>query len=59
MKSVFIRELKHYSKPEVMEILGNNEKIFNQLQEYAVIDTENDLYSLKFVGVIIIEKMKK
>ena len=55
MKTVFIRELKHYPKSEILEILGNNEKIFNQLIDYAVIDTENDMYHFKFVGVIIIE----
>lgn len=55
MKSVFIRELEHYSKSKIMEILGDNENIFNQLQEYAVIDNENDLYHFKYVGVIIIE----
>ena len=55
MKSVFIRELEHYSKSQIMEIIGNNENIFNQLQEYAVIDKENDLYHFKYVGVIIIE----
>ena len=55
MKTVFIRELKYYPKSEILEILGNNEKIFNQLIDYAVIDTENDLYHFKFVGVIIIE----
>ena len=38
-----------------MEIIGNKEKIFNQLQEYSVIDKENDLYHFKYVGVIIIE----
>lgn len=55
MKTVFIRELKHYPKSEILKILGNNEKIFNQLTEYAVIDAENDMYHFKFVGVIIIE----
>ena len=55
MKSVFIRELERYSKSKIMEIIGNKEKIFNQLQEYAVIDKENDLYHFKYVGVIIIE----
>lgn len=55
MKSVFIREMEHYSKSKIMEIIGNNEKIFNQLQEYAVIDYENELYHFKYVGVIIIE----
>ena len=55
MKSVFIRELEHYSKSQIMEIIGNKENIFNQLQEYAVIDKENDLYHFKYVGVIIIE----
>lgn len=55
MKSVFIREMEHYSKSKIMEIIGNNEKIFNRLQEYAVIDYENELYHFKYVGVIIIE----
>ena len=55
MKTVFIREMKHYSKSEILEILGGNEIIFNQLEKYAVIDNEDDSYHFKFVGVIIIE----
>lgn len=54
MKSVFIRELKHYSKNKIMEILSNDEEIFNTLLEYAVIDEDNDSYKFKYVGIIII-----
>ena len=56
MKSVYVKELRNYSKSQICEILGNNEKIFNKLQEYAIIDNDNDRYQFKYVGVLIIEE---
>lgn len=55
MKSVYIREFKHYSKSDILEILGNNDEIFNRLQEYEIVAIDNDQYIFKFVGVIILE----
>ena len=55
MKSVYIREYKHYSQSEILEILGNNDEIFNRLQEYEIVAIDKDQYIFKFVGVIILE----
>ena len=55
MKSVYIREFKHYSKSDILEFLGNNDEIFNRLQEYEIVAIDNDQYRFKFVGVIILE----
>ena len=55
MKSVYIREFKHYSKSDMLEFLGNNDEIFNRLQEYEIVAIDNDQYIFKFVGVIILE----
>lgn len=56
MKSVYIKELRHYSKSEILDIIGKNEKIFNRLLEYAIIDKDNDRYQFKYVGVLIVEE---
>lgn len=56
MKSIYIKELKHYSKSEILDVIGGNEKIFNQLMEYAIIDKDNDKYQFKYVGVMIMEE---
>ena len=56
MKSVYVKELRNYSKSQICEILGNNEKIFNKLQEYAIIDKDKDKYQCKYVGIFIIEE---
>ena len=42
MKSVYIREYKHYSQSEILEILGNNDEIFNRLQEYEIVAIDKD-----------------
>ena len=56
MKSVYIREYKHYSQSAILEILGNNENIFDKLLDYEIISIDKDQYVFKFVGVIILEK---
>lgn len=56
MKSIYIKELNHYSKSKLLEIIGNNETIFNKLLDYAIIDKNKDTYQFKYVGVLIIEE---
>ncbi|WP_407391479.1 LlaJI family restriction endonuclease [Methanobrevibacter sp.] len=55
MNSIYIRELKHYSKAEILEII--DEKAFEKLTSYAIIDKDEDSYQFKFVGVIIVDDM--
>ena len=56
MKSIYIKELNHYSKSKLLEIIGNNETIFNKLLDHAIIDKNKDTYQFKYVGVLIIEE---
>lgn len=55
MALVYIKELKHHSKKEILEKLGNDEKILNKLLNYSFIKVEDDnQYVFDYVGVLII-----
>lgn len=51
---VYIKELKHHSKKEILNKLDNNEEILNKLIKNNFIKEENEQYSFKYVGIIII-----
>lgn len=55
MKTIYIRELKYYSKSDILKILDDDEKSFNTLLKYEIINKEDDSFLFKFVGVIIID----
>ena len=54
MKTVYIQELKRYSKSQILEII--DEKTFEKLQKYAIITPDEDSYQVNYVGVIIVKK---
>ena len=51
---VYIKELKHHTKKEILGKLDNNEKILNKLIKNNFIKEENEQYYFNYVGVIII-----
>lgn len=51
---VYIKELKHHSKKEILEKLDNNEEILNKLIKNNFMKEENEQYAFNYVGVIII-----
>ncbi|WP_407377563.1 LlaJI family restriction endonuclease [Methanobrevibacter sp.] len=57
MKTIYIQELKAYSKIKLLELLNHDEKAFNKLLAYAIIKNEKDIYHFRFVGVIIIDNL--
>ena len=51
---VYIKELKHHTKKEILNKLDNNEEILNKLIKNNFIKEENEQYSFNYVGIIII-----
>lgn len=51
---VYIKELKHHTKKEILGKLDNNEEILNKLIKNNFIKEENEQYYFNYVGVIII-----
>ena len=57
MKNVYIRELKYYSRKNILEILQNDEKVLDKLLKFDIVKFTSDGYQFSFVGVIIIENV--
>ena len=57
MKTINIRELKPYTKNNLLKLLNNSENTFKKLIKYAIVDQEDEIYQFKYVGIIIIEKL--
>ena len=57
MNNINIKELHHYSKKGLLEILENDDKAFNKLINHQLIKKEDDSYYLNYVGVIIIDNL--
>ena len=57
MKTINIRELKPYTKNNLLKLLDNSEDTFKKLINYALVDRQDDMYQFKYVGVIIIDKL--
>ena len=55
MKTVYIQELKRYSKSQILEII--DEKTFEKLQKYYIITHDDGSYQINYVGVIIAENI--
>ena len=55
MESVYVKELKHYSRSYLENLLSNNEKLLNKLLEYDIVRFNDNSYQLNYVGVIILE----
>lgn len=51
---IYIKELKHHTKKEILGKLDNNEEILNKLIKNNFIKEENEQYYFNYVGVIII-----
>ena len=54
MQSVYIRELKGYSKDYLENLLGNNENVLNALLKYDIVKFFDNEYHVNFVGVLIV-----
>ena len=54
-KQIYLKELKHYSKRELLEYITEND--FEKLLEHHIINRDNQTYQLNYVGVIIVEDM--
>ena len=57
MKNVYIKELKYYSRRNILEILQNDEKVLDKLLKFDIIKFTSDGYQFNYVGVIIIENI--
>ena len=57
MKTINIRELKPYTKNNLLKLLDNSEDNFKKLINYSLVDRQDDMYQFKYVGVIIIDKL--
>ena len=57
MENVYIRELKYYSRKNILEILQNNEKALEKLLKFDIVKFTNEGYQFAYVGVIIIENI--
>ena len=55
MKTINIRELKPYTKNNLLKLLDNSEDTFKKLIKYAIVDIEDDMYQFKCAGIIIID----
>lgn len=54
MESVYLKELKYYSKDHIENLLGNDEKLLNTLLKYDVVNFNEGSYQFNYVGIIII-----
>ena len=57
MKTINIRELKPYTKNNLLKLLDNSENTFKKLIKYDIVDMQDDMYQFKYVGIIIIDKL--
>lgn len=57
MKNIYIKELKYYSRKNILEILENNENVLDNLLKYDIVKFTSDGYQFSFVGIIIIENI--
>ena len=55
MKTVYIKELKRYSKSQILQII--DEKSFDKLAKYSIIIRDDDSYQFNYVGVIIVDNI--
>ena len=57
MDSVYIRELKHYSKDYLVDLLGV--EVFGKLSDQSILrfDRDKSQYQFHYVGVILIDEM--
>lgn len=54
-KSIYIKELRHYTKKELLEFI--DEKDIDKLLKYAILNKDNGTYQFNYVGVIIIDDL--
>ena len=56
METVYVKELKHYSKDYLYKLLGNDEKVVNNLLKRDIIRYDDSSYQFNFVGIIIVDE---
>ena len=54
MESVYVRELEHYSKDYLYKLLGNKEKVLNNLLKKDIVRYDDNSYQFNYVGIIIV-----
>ena len=50
MKNVYIKELKYYSRRNILEILQNDEKVLDKLLKFDIIKFTSDGYQFNYSG---------
>ena len=55
MQTAYFQELNNYSKSKILEVI--DDKSFDKLLKYAIINKNNDYYQFNYVGVIIIDNI--
>ena len=56
MEMVYVKELEPYSKDYLYKLLGNDEKILNNLLERDIIRYDDNSHKFNFVGIIIVDE---
>ncbi|MDO5859103.1 LlaJI family restriction endonuclease, partial [Methanobrevibacter sp.] len=57
MKNIYVRELKYYSRKNILDILENDENALDKLLKFDIVKFTSDGYQFSYVGVIIIENV--
>ena len=57
MEAIYFQELCSYDKSKILNDINNDEKAFDKLQKYAIINNVDGRYQFKYVGVIIIDEL--
>ena len=55
--SIYIKELKNYSRKSILDILQNNEKVLDKLLKFDIVKFTNEGYQFNYGGVIIIKNI--
>ena len=58
MESVYVRELEHYSKDYLYKLLGNKEKVLNNLLKKDIVRYDDNSYQFNYVGIIIVNEYR-
>lgn len=56
METVYVKELESYSKDYLYKLLGNDEKVLNNLLKRDIIRYDDSSYQFNFVGIIIVDE---
>lgn len=57
MNPIYFQELHPYEKSKILNDIKNDEKAFDKLQKYAIINNDDGDFKFMYVGVIIIDDL--